>query len=278
MDPRTPHRTRLASGIVLVGLLAAAGCGNNPAPSGGSVVKPAGSSSESATASTPAKAASSGRTLNAGDFFTKTYAATMKAGTAHMSMTMSGAQASTMQGDVSYAAGNPSMQMTMSVPQASGKIEMRLVDKVLYMQIPSVVPPGKFLAIDSRDTSSPLAKTFGSYTDQMDPMKSLQNLKGSIKSVKATGTENIDGTPTTKYHVVVDTAKALAKLKTQMPQAAQSMPPTIEYDLFMDSKNLMRRMEFTLASMTMQMDLTRWGQRVDIAKPPASAIVKQPGA
>jgi len=65
-----------------------------------------------------------------------------------MTMTMSGKAQLSAKGDLVYGAHQPAMTMTMSMPQMSkGKLEMRMVGGIIYMQLPGMTPPGKFVAI-----------------------------------------------------------------------------------------------------------------------------------
>ncbi len=81
--------------------------------------------------------------LSKTEIMTAAYQSSLKAGSAHMTMTMTakGQQVTDMQGDVSYAGGKPSMQATMTIPQmGAGKLEMRYVGNILYTQIPGIDP------------------------------------------------------------------------------------------------------------------------------------------
>ena len=66
-----------------------------------------------------------------------------KAGSAHMTMTMTGAMAVTAEGDVAYEDAGPEMRMTMRWRRwAPARWSMRLVDGIVYMTIPRLTPPG----------------------------------------------------------------------------------------------------------------------------------------
>jgi hypothetical protein len=97
-------------------------------------------------ADTPAAAAGSptaGGHLDRSGLIEAVTTGPFKAGSAHMTMTMSGAMSVTAEGEVSYAKSGPEMRMTMSMAQmGAGKMDMRVVDGIVYMTIPSVTPPG----------------------------------------------------------------------------------------------------------------------------------------
>jgi hypothetical protein len=207
-----------------------------------------------------------------------TYAAAKKAGSAHMTMSTSGTAKLTAQGDVDYGHGQPSMTMTMSMPQmqmGKGPMAMRYVDKVLYMQIPGLTPPGKFMAIDPSDKTSPLAKSFSSTTNELDPMKSLVAMQSAIRSVKRVGKQSIDGDTVEHYKLTVDTA---ALLKNFAPAAGPpaGMPKTVTYDLWLDEQHLLRRTSFDLLDTHFEATMSKWGEPVHVQRPSADQIVKGP--
>jgi hypothetical protein len=204
------------------------------------------------------------------------YDASMKAGSVHLSMTMKGGTSTSAEGDVSYGGGEPAMTMTMSLPQVgSGKIEMRHVDRVIYMQIPGLTKPGKFVAIDPKDKRSPLAKNFAGLTDQMDPLSSVKSMESAVTRVDHVGPGTVDGASVDHYRVAVDTAKMLKKLGQPTPEG---MPKSLTYDMWLDDQDLIRKMSFDVAGTSVEMLLSKWGQPVKVQRPAAGDIMKTPGA
>ncbi len=206
------------------------------------------------------------------------YDAAMKAGSAHMTMTMNGAMSTSAQGDVSYAGGKSAMQMMLSMPQLGrGKLEMRYVGEVLYMSIPGVTPSGKFVAIDPNDQTSPLAKTFAGLTDQMDPLRSVKTMQKAVTKAPRVGQTTLDGVSVDHYRVTVDTTKVMKQLGENAPPAAQ-MPKTLTYDLWLDDKDLIRKMTFEVLKTSVEMRMSNWGQSVKVERPAAEDILKDPQA
>jgi hypothetical protein len=255
--------TRCAAAALAVGMSAAlAGCGSAPAKGT--------ADASSGGVSYSDKALPSDQVMSAA------YAAAIKAKTAHIVMTMTGKTSMKAQGDVSYGAKQPSMAMTMSMAQlGKGQIEMRLVDGILYMQIPNVTPAGKFLAINPKDKNSPFGKTFSGMTDQLDPLKSIKTLESAVRSSERVGKQTIDGVELEHYKVTVDTAALLKQLGTGVAQPA-GMPKTVTYDLWLDSKHLLHRTSFTLSGVSFQADMSKWGQPVHVQKPAAGQITSIP--
>jgi lipoprotein LprG len=194
-----------------------------------------------------------------------------EAGSAHVSMTMSGGQAMTAEGDVDYQGKTPEMQMTMNMPQmGSGKMELRFVDGLLYMSMPPMTPAGKFLKIDPSDKSNPLSQNFGSLTEQMDPLNSIKAMQAGVQDVKFVGEEKVQGEPADHYTVTVDTA---AMMKATKQKAVPGMPETLTYDMWLDDQDLLRRMQFDLSGLKMDMLMSHWGEPVAVKAPPAGKIV-----
>jgi hypothetical protein len=195
----------------------------------------------------------------------------LDAGSAHMSMTMSGGTGMTAEGDVTYQGKNPEMQMTMTMPQmGSGEMEMRFVDGLIYLSMPPMTPVGKFLKIDPSDKSNPLSKNFGSLSEQMDPLNSIKAMQAGVRTVKFVGAEKVQGDPADHYLVTVDTA---AMMKASKQKAVPGMPETLTYDMWLDDQDLLRRMQFDLSGLKMDMLMSHWGEPVSVEAPPAGKIV-----
>ena len=174
--------------------------------------------------------------------------AAKKAGSAHVAMTMSGAANLTAKGDVSYGKGKPAMEMTMSMPGVGrGRIEMRSVGGLFYVQIPGVTPPGKFIAFDPDDKRSPLARSFAGTTDQMNPMSSLNAVASSVRSADRVGQQTMHGVEVEHYKVTVDTAGIVKEIGAMAARRAQ-MPEELTYDLWLDGKHQLHRMTFKLSA------------------------------
>lgn len=218
--------------------------------------------------------------LSKSELLPATVKAAAAAGSAHLTLTMKGAAQVTAAGDIKYAGRDTAMRMTMSMPQfGSRKMELRYVEKMLYMQMPGMTQHGKFVAIDPTDPSSPLAKNFAGLTDQMDPMGSLKGLEGAVTSSELVGKGDVGGTPVDHYRVTVDTKTMLdraGKAGQAVPQAG--MPAEVTYDMWLDAKNLIRRMTTEVAGTSIETELSRWGKPVEVAKPAPGDIMRAPGA
>jgi hypothetical protein len=125
-----------------------------------------------------------------------------------------------------------------------------------------------------------LAALGGSATQ--DPAQALDYLKGAGTS-REVGTETVNGTKTTRYHVDVDLRKVAARsgdaaTKSSVEKLIKTTgTSTIPVDVWVDAKHLVRREQLDYgmtvqgqkASLDMTIDLTRFGVKVD-AKPPSA--------
>jgi hypothetical protein len=264
---RTSLLGRTAIAALTVGVtLGAAGCGNQNSGPGY-----AGSGSSSGGVAYADKA------LSKGEIMQVTYDAAKKAGTAHMAMTVTGKAALKANGDVAYGKAAPSMSMTMSMAQLGNrKIEMRYVGKVIYMQIPGLTQPGKFVTIDPSDKNSPLAKGFAGTADQMDPLKSIKAMESAVRSSERVGKQTMDGVTVEHYKLTVDTA-ALVKGLSASQLAQAKVPKTITYDLWLDEQHLLRRTSFDMQGTHFEATMSKWGEPVKIVAPDRAQIMAMPG-
>jgi hypothetical protein len=262
-------RTAVAA-LTLGVTLGVAGCGNESSGPGYASSK---SNSGGVTYADPA--------LTKDDIMRVTYDAAQKAGSAHMVMSTTCKAAMKANGDVAYgraANAAPRMSMTMSMAQLGNrKIEMRYVDKVLYMQIPGLTQPGKFVAIDPADKNSPLAKGFASTTDQMDPLKAIKAMESAVRSSERVGKQTMDGVTVEHYKLTVDTA-SLVKGVSASQLAQAKVPKTITYDLWLDEQHLLRRTSFEMMGTHFEATMSKWGKPVKIEAPDRAQVMAMPGA
>lgn len=196
-----------------------------------------------------------------------------KAKSSHVEMTIGmGGQSIKAEGDVAVGANPADSAMTMTMDMGSSmKLDMRLVDQVLYMNMGEMTG-SKYLKIDLTDESNPLAKQYGEIMNQMDPAKQIDELKAAVTSFEKKGEpQTIDGVKAQPYRLEVDTSKMTA-LKDLPEAAAGQIPDKIAYTMFIGPDQLLRRMEFDLAGSKSTMDYSKWGEPVDIKAPAASEI------
>ena len=248
----------IAAVVLLAGLTLSA-CGDKDDPAADkSSSKPAGSSEV---------------TLTKANFTQVVADSQVKAKSAHVDMTIGvGGQSIKAKGDLSVGSSPADGAMTMTMDMGSSmKMDMRVVDQVLYMNMGQVTG-NKFVKLDLTDDSNPLTKQYGQIMDQMDPAKQIDQLKTAITSFEKKGApKTLDGVKTQPYVVTVDTSKV--KAFADLPAASKSqVPDTIVYTMYIGSDDLPRRMEFDLAGSKSTMDYSKWGEPVDIKAPAAGEI------
>lgn len=271
--------TRLAAGAVaalmMTGLTA---CADGAAPAADA---PSSSSAVSSAGTSPTQSSPSASEEPSG-YDAQELLAAMKAAvaenrTSHITMDINGGgQSMTGEGDVSYEGKTSSMQLELKAPQlGQGTIQMRMIDGIVYMAMPPMTPKGKFIKFDTKDPNSPFGQ-LGGLTGG-DPLSSFDAFDAGLEKVDYVGQESVDGEDMDHYVLTVDARKAAkAQGMTSMPQG---MPKTVDYDLWLDDQDLMRRMEFDMGgSGGMTMTMSDWGEPVTIKAPPKSAVMKMPGA
>lgn len=206
--------------------------------------------------------------------------AQLTAQTVHVSADISASgQQATLDGDVKMGASlaDYAADITISAPAMGNGLRMVIVDEVLYMNL-GPITQGKFARIDLGDTGSAMGQLMSQMMTSADPSASLKAMEDGVTSFRKVGAERIDGIDTTQYRVEVDTRKVLAALGMDdlAGMAGAQLPETASYDLWIGDDDLMRRMSFSMGDvMSMTMNLTAWGDPVDISAPPPSQVSKR---
>jgi hypothetical protein len=256
---------------LLLGGLAACGSddeGTDPAAS---------SSSASESGDAESGDAPSGDEVDTAEFIDDLQAGLEASTTAQMSMHMEkSGQMMHADGAVDYTTTPPQMAMTMESPAAAGQsIEMRLVDKVLYMNMGEMTN-NKFISFDLSDADN-LPPGMDQLTSTMDPLAAFDSFEEGVQSVVFVGDEDVDGEQLGHYELKVDTSK-IDQLQ-DMPTQSE-LPETVSYDVWLDDQNRMRKLTMDMgmsgSPTSTEIQFSDWGKPVDIAAPPASEIVKQP--
>ncbi len=163
----------------------------------------------------------------------------------------------------------------VQVPGA-GTLELRQVDEVIYVHIPPGRPgaQGKsWIAVPASD-----AGAIGS----QDPLEFLQVLAGA-KDIDEVGEEDVNGTSTTHYSLVVD-REDLADAVARSPRAS-ALPPgvldqvkDVKTDVWIDDEDLARRLriELKVQSVTVRssFEFLDYGKPVDVTAPPADDVLQ----
>jgi hypothetical protein len=181
--------------------------------------------------------------------------------------------------------GRPAMEMKIDMGELLGgsgsDMEMRLVDKVMYLRMPGGLPDatrnGKpWLKMDlSQYATSPILGGSAS-----DPTSTLQYLRGA-GDVTEVGKEELRGVATTRYHAEIDLLKAMEKVPAADRDRAEAgiaaLGRSLPMDVWIDADGRVRK---TSVDMTVKVagrsthvgetiEYLDFGTPVDIAAPPA---------
>ncbi|TNM42760.1 hypothetical protein FHP29_07055 [Nocardioides albidus] len=276
MNHRTP---RLALAALLTPALLLAGCGDDKTDASND--KPAG---ENATASATDGASDSAEAgsgelaeLSKDDFYPTIIAAQQKAGSFRGTATStSGGVAVTVETEVSYDGDQPSShaKTTADSPQ---KMEMVVVDGVLYIQADGLVPSGKWAKLDPKDPAN-AGNPLASLGQLADPAKALAVL-GTPKELRLVGEETVDGVASNHYEVVLDSSSYAEKLGLGEDVAA-AMPPEITSQMWVDAQNrpVKMSMEFETSGVKVASEQTYhdYGADVTVTEPDEADVVSAP--
>ncbi len=232
-------------------------------------------------------------------------AATTDAGTARAAYTMkmtglagaSGGVTATGTGAVDFATRSSALRMHMTVPQAGMTIDMseRLVGTTIYMHSPLLSgATGKpWIKVDLEKFGKAAGLDIGAAmsTGGSDPTQMLAYLNAASDSIDTVGTEDVRGTETTHYHVVVDllkiadtvpAGKRAAVRRTFRHEVELVGTRTLPIDVWIDSQGLVRRehMDFSMqpptatapVEMEMTIDYFDFGAPVHVVPPPAGQV------
>ena len=215
------------------------------------------------------------------------HAASKTAGTfsEHMSMTATisaAGQNVSMTGTGDYVNNPPRSNISMSLSLMGHKISVDGVQQgtVIYMSSPLLkkeLPTGKtWMKLDLAKYGKSAGINYQSLMSR-SPAQALQQVEaaGSVKSI---GTETIDGVATTHYQVTnIDISKLPQGAKLQSLGDVKYGP----IDVWVGNKDgyiYRESMSFTYAvsgqsaSMSSQLDLSKFGEKVNVKVPPASEV------
>jgi hypothetical protein len=236
--------------------------------------------SQSPTTS-PAEGRSGGGHLTKLTLFRAITAAAEKAGTAHVAMRMTLQQHTSLteHGVLSYATKPQSMRVTVRTSVLDKGLRETIVGGRVYLAIPGMTPPGKFVVIDPRDPHGPFGP-MGSLL-QSDPMASVKRLGAGVDKVSYAGSRTLHGVSTDEYVVRVNLETALKAMGVKGEQLRQTpglVPRNhVVYRIWVDARNRMRQVRYDVAGLsTVRMTMSRWGEPVHISAPPKSKTVPVP--
>ncbi|MFC0436288.1 hypothetical protein [Kutzneria buriramensis] len=169
-------------------------------------------------------------------------------------------------------------QLDMKMSSKTGDMEIRIVDKAVYMALPAdalskegVTTPWLKLGGGDDPLSKALAGGFDQMAEQNSPTSVLDQLSKAGKITKSWQT-TLNGQPVTHYALQVDTAKAGEADKLPADAAAQ-LPKTADVDIWLTKDQLPVQVVMSMGSLfTSTIHYTNWGAKVDVAAPAADQV------
>jgi hypothetical protein len=230
--------------------------------------------------------------------------AVYEAGTLHetleMSITAAG-QSFSFSGEADVDNAHQRIDMTMDLGMLGGEMQMVMDDGVVYMRSPVFSGVGtEWVSMDPAKMDPAAAGQFGGFgTGTTDP-SAFVGLFAGVFDVKASGEQELDGVTTTHYVGTIDLKKVLegfsdvvgndvdAATKERLALAVEqfealAIGEEIPFEIWIDAEGLPRRQRITMdfgdlvpgseeASMDMTVDLSAFGEPVDIEIPHRSDV------
>lgn len=188
-------------------------------------------------------------------------------------------------GDGAYSINgtNVTMRLNFTVPGQSSALEMRLVDRTIYVKLPAGTGGGGWLKVPV-DANNPQTAEFAKLIDQVDVSKQFDQFR-TAGELKGQAPDTVDGVQTTRYDVSVDVAKAMAaapneEARKQLEPLSQAGVKTLDMQIWADTENLPRQIKSSFSAQgenaTATIKLSDWGAPVTVEAPPANQVQELP--
>jgi hypothetical protein len=230
--------------------------------------------------------------------------AVYEAGTLHETLTMSisaAGQTFSFAGEADVDNVHQRIDMTMDLGMLGGEMQVVMDGGVVYMRSPVFQDAGtEWVSMDPSKMDPGDAAQFGGFGTGTTNPSALVGLFAGVFDVKASGSQELKGIPTTHYIGTIDLKKVLegfsdvvgkdvdAATKEQLAVAvdqfeALGIGEKIPFEIWIDGQGLPRRQRISMdfgdlvpgtegASMDMTIDLSDFGQPVDIQVPRRSEV------
>lgn len=186
----------------------------------------------------------------------------------------------TQHGELDFATGD--YETTLNRPDTSERIERRRIGDVFYgvqLHTDERAPQARWHAIRVGGKPSEVAPAPGGYT-LMDPQVIFRVLARSHSPVSVIGHEELDGTPTTHYHLSTSLAAFLAAEQGSVVDVSSYESVDTTLDVWLDKQGRPKQAKASFAglsrfgktTMTTLADFTDYGAPV-IVRPPSHAPV-----
>lgn len=242
------------------------GDGSTSATSSSSTQSPSSTSDRSSGSAAPTTSSTStytGTPFDPQEFTSRLEKAVEKDPTVSIEISVSSDGQETVNAAGSQDLSDESLEMELDLGEGQ-QVTYRQVDGEVYLsQPPQWVPV-------TEDSSNPLIEQALDQVALLSMRKHFDAFIAGVEKAGNKGTEEIDGTTTTHYTATVSTKKALAELD----QPSEGTPETVIYDVWLDDKDLIRQMTFTLDGLEATLTAKDWGKPLDIQKPKESELAQ----
>jgi hypothetical protein len=166
--------------------------------------------------------------------------------------------------------------MDVEMDQGDGRtLRMIYVDDVLYLSGQGLTGEGKYVKVDPNDSSDPLAAAMKPALEDTGLGDSFAAWEAALVDVQFDSDEVLDdGSEAEKYTFLMDSRTALA---IQRPGEAlpSGIPETLANEVWIDSHNLVRRVEFTLDGARTEMTMSDYCESIDVQAPDEDDLVER---
>lgn len=272
------HRMRAALAVLLTTFLALAlltACGSATDEEGGGDT---GSSTSASVEVEEADGKWDGEELTQASFGERVAAAQKEAETFSMTAEQTTAgQTSTTTAEGRY--GDEGAAVHSVTKSGDRTVETIVVDGFYYLKAPDLGTEKPWLKIDPKAKSG-MGALIGQFGGSSDPTKLTEAFSDAVSIKPSEKIEEVDGVDTKQYAVSLPSSVLTETLG--LPEQFTSMlPKTIDYDVWIDEEDLMRKMVMDLEIMgqksSTEMTFTDYGKDVEIKAPAADeTTTKEP--
>jgi hypothetical protein len=195
--------------------------------------------------------------------------------TQHVRMQVdSGEQSFVMEGDGD--SGRESFTaMDVEMEQGGRTLRLIYVDRVLYLSGPGITVDDRFIEVDPDDTSDPLATAMKPALEGSGLADSFAAWEAALVDVRFESDEVLeDGSEAEKYTFLMDSRTALAAQRPGEPLPS-GIPETLANEVWVDSHNLVRRLEFTLDGARTVVAMSDYCAPIDVEAPDEDDLVER---
>lgn len=163
----------------------------------------------------------------------------------------------TGEADADWSGGTTTVRVAAQA-DLRGEILLVIADRVVYVE----QGDGMYSVIDENDPSyGPLLENF----QDIGPHDAVEGLRAGISSVVEEGLHEVAGTELRRYRVTVDPSKAQGAFKALA--GSSGMSEAVDFRMYVDENNLLRRVEATLLTGSATVTLDDWSEPVAITVP-----------